>query len=496
MKRVLWGLALGFLILLSGTSWADSPIFQGFYWDTAPASAYNAKRGEFLVVWDTLNPLYQTNDPRFFGPVLGQLIKENGNKIGEPFEIISSGGVRPQVTYNDRTNEYLVVAERYFNTVGQRVSALGLRIGGLVTYLENARAPRVVYNPLALNNHKDRHEGDYLVAGAWWSYNPGCTLKIDTLNVSGTGQPIGLPTTVANEGVAADFCGDDVGFYALAYAPYSTPRAPGGRYLLAIGYPTHLKMLDSGGRVLPVLYDFEHQEYVHDRVPFQSGTVGEAYDFDIAYGLSGGQPVFFLAWVDINQYVDNYGKWTGIWGGIVEADKELYDTTEAVKNEVFPISSYQWDRQVLPDHYKHWKPVVRYNPAAGTFVVVWRETPGTDPGNLTPVNHIRVNTSAGYRIPPEKNLVVSSTIGAENPTLPAMAASSKTAALLIAWEDHRGFLGVGDIYGTMFNANTRSTSGINPGDPEEAPVFWRSITTGIYAHPGNPFRGGLWGLGR
>ena len=70
---------------------------------------------------------------------MGQLIKENGKKIGEPFEIIASGGVLPKVAYNAQTNEYLVVAEQYYNIVGQRVSALGLKVGGLVTFLTNAR---------------------------------------------------------------------------------------------------------------------------------------------------------------------------------------------------------------------------------------------------------------------------------------------------------------------------------------------------------------------
>ncbi len=75
MKRVLFGLTLGSLILLSVSARAESPIYRGLFWDAAPAAAYNSQRGEFLVVWYTFNPLYPPNDLRFFGPVMGQLIK-------------------------------------------------------------------------------------------------------------------------------------------------------------------------------------------------------------------------------------------------------------------------------------------------------------------------------------------------------------------------------------------------------------------------------------
>jgi hypothetical protein len=184
----------------------------------------------------------------------------------------------------------------------------------------------------------------------------------------------------------------------------------------------------------------------------------------------------------------------GDLGGLVKADQELYDSTAVVKNEVFPIS-YQWDHNVLPDYYKQWKPVVQYSSTAGTFVVVWRKTPKDGTGDLTPVNHIRVNTSSGYRIPPLDDLVVSATGGTENPSMPVLAASSRSGAVLMVWEDHRGFLGIGDIYGTMFDAVARTTSGINPGDPTEIPVSWRSISAGNGHALGIRLDGSLWAWG-
>jgi hypothetical protein len=442
-KRGFFMSVLLILCFLSGPGWADSPIYRGIYWDAAPAVAYNSQLGEFLVVWNFYNPLYPPNDVNFFGPVMGQLIKESGEKIGDPFEIISSGGVLPKVAYNTQTNEYLVVAERFYNTVGQRVSAFGSKVGGMITYLTNARAPRVLYNSLA---------GDYLVAGTWWSSSPSCTLQIYTLQVGGaSGQPLGASTKVADE--AYSYCADGA-IYALEYAPINSTKAPQGRYLLAINGPNDLRMLNSQGQLLQVLYDQAHGTW-YDNVPFQA-LLGIQYNIDIAYGTWGGdQPAFFLVWGDPGRKTSNNDQQVGIWGGIVEADKEMYYTSDTVSNEFFPLG-WQWSHLTSSDNYKTWKPVVKYNNAAGTFVAAWRETPGEAPYDLTSVNHIRVDTSSGYRIPPLANLVVSSITGTENPVLPAIGSSSKTATVLIAWEDYRNFLG--DIYGTLFNAGTRGTS--------------------------------------
>jgi len=91
MKRFLLGLTIGLLILFQGLAWADSPIYQGFFWDSAPAAAYNSTKGEFLVVWNVFNPLHPPTEVRFFGPVMGQLISESGQMLGGPFEILKVG---------------------------------------------------------------------------------------------------------------------------------------------------------------------------------------------------------------------------------------------------------------------------------------------------------------------------------------------------------------------------------------------------------------------
>jgi hypothetical protein len=271
---------------------------------------------------------------------------------------------------------------------------------------------------------------------------------------------------VADESYGA--CADGA-FYALEYALFATAKAPQGRYLLAINDPTDLRMLDSQGKLLPVLFDPLHNTW-EEKVPFQQTKVGSPFNIDIAYGSWNGQKAFLLVWGDTDQYVDGK-KWSGIWGGIVEAEKELYYKGDLVTNDVFPIS-YQWNHDV--GLYKQWKPAAKYNQPAGSFVVVWRETPLNDPRDLTNVTHIRVNTVSHYRIPPEYNLVISSSTGTENPVLPALASSTGSPKVIITWEDYRTILG--DIYGTLFDAATRSTSGITPGGI--GPSYWKDVATG------------------
>ncbi len=80
MKKFLIFLVLLPVLLFPPNALADTPIYTGLLWDTAPASAYNSKDGEFLVVWNMYNVLYPPTDVRFFGPLMGQLIKESGEK--------------------------------------------------------------------------------------------------------------------------------------------------------------------------------------------------------------------------------------------------------------------------------------------------------------------------------------------------------------------------------------------------------------------------------
>ncbi len=58
MKTVLVASLLPLFVLRSVTVFADVPIYRGFWWDSLPAAAYNAKDHAFLVVWNVFIPLY------------------------------------------------------------------------------------------------------------------------------------------------------------------------------------------------------------------------------------------------------------------------------------------------------------------------------------------------------------------------------------------------------------------------------------------------------
>jgi len=479
MKRCVLALLLFVVLLSSLPVLADSPIYTEWLWDSAPAVAYNSQDREFLVVWNMYNYLYPPADARFFGPVMGQLMKESGAMVGLPFEIFSAG-VLPDVVYNEAKNEYLVVVERSLNSVGQRVSALGLVVGGPTILIENARFPKVAYNSLAQK---------YLVAGAWPVGSGTCDIQIFTRQVSGNGQPEGSPALIYEEG--SESCGYGRK-YAVAYAPIVSGNTPQGRYLLAriAADDVYLIMLDSQGLAMNTLCNYGPTN-CRPVIPFQHSLVGRALNIDVAYGATGGNPVFFLVWGDTDNEFQGE-PWTGIWGGIVDAEKEMYYKEQAVQNDIFPIS-YQYSHYATDEYAEEWNPAVDYNAEADRFVVVWRETPGTDPRDLTNVNHIRANTSDGYRIPPFQNLAISSTAGSENPKMPCVASSTATGTCLIAWEDHRNLFGIGDIYGSFLNSATRTLSDTQPPESRSERSYWKGVAAGGYHSLGLYYKGALSG---
>jgi hypothetical protein len=428
----------------------DALISEGATWDFdwEARAAYNSQNGEYLVVWHTFNIAYQSTDPKFFGPVRGQRIKENGNKIGAVFDIVDVG-VLPDVAYNPQTNEYLVVAEQWLNVVGQRLDGSAAKIGGQTTLIPQARFPRVVYNSL---------QGNYLVAGAWpdtTHTTPGsCQLSVTTARAGADGKLTGG----INKVTTVPQLSDAVDKFALAYAPLEAADpvlgwnpTPGGRYLLAIGEgPQFLLMLDSAGKVVPAVFDPYYNVW-YEYANFGAPGVLSPTGVDVAFGNWVTGPVFFFVWSDtVKEHYFGY-EWTGVKAGVLDATRTCHLTTDNYNNPVYPLSWIvsHWDRP------KEWRPRVTFNPATKEFLVAWRETPGTDPSDAT-VNHIRFNTSKGFKIPPDTNTVVSSTAANGNPFMPFVASSTTSTSSLVGWLDFRWWLG--RTFGAFVDASTRQVS--------------------------------------
>jgi len=204
MRKTFFAFFLVFFVLFKAHAFAEFPISQGLIseYEATPKAAYNSQNKEFLVVWNAFNILYPPTDPNFFGPVRGQRIKESGELIGTPFDIFNAG-VLADIAYNAQNNEYLVVCEQWYNTVGQRLDASGNKIGGQVTLMSWSRFPRVIYNSLLHN---------YLVIGTAVSANPEGNCDIYTTQVDASGSPMGSPTNVtAGYGVSCD-----IAIYSIA----------------------------------------------------------------------------------------------------------------------------------------------------------------------------------------------------------------------------------------------------------------------------------------
>ncbi|MFO8004899.1 MAG: hypothetical protein R6U12_11765 [Thioalkalivibrio sp.] len=116
------------LVTISSAVHAGAPIGGGRFLienvaalpETESAVAYNPQRGEYLVVWRAAE-------------IWGRRVSRHGTLLGSAFRISPEGeGVRPDVSYNSATDEYLIVWHNLLGIRGQRISALGARLGGLL----------------------------------------------------------------------------------------------------------------------------------------------------------------------------------------------------------------------------------------------------------------------------------------------------------------------------------------------------------------------------
>jgi hypothetical protein len=390
--------------------YADFPINQGNNWQTECAIVYNTTNHEYLVVWQE-NIKYGV-DWYLMGSILGQRVKADGSKIGSPFTIISGSSADPAVAYNESKNEYFVVATSLGEIVGQRVSNTGALAGSLNSLMANVGYPRILYNSLS---------HDYLLLGAWLyetQFSDICGIKIYSRKIGSNGQASGSMKLLTDQGHGT--CSDGPR-YAVAYAPIASSETPNGRYLLVVDIPSDLTMLNSDGNPMATTHNPQSgtSEY---GVPFQNSKIGIPYNIDVAFGYWNNEPVFFVVWGDGNYSWPNYPNWSGIIGGVVDANKVQYLTTEGVSNVTMPVS---WIAEHFntPAHAKTWRPKVAYNSSAQKFMVVWRETANTHQLNDAKVTHIRANVVDSYQVPSPQNTIISTTTGSENPERPAIAAS-------------------------------------------------------------------------
>ena len=255
--------------------------------------------------------------------------------------------------------------------------------------------------------------------------------------------------------------------HALVYAPVVSAETPTGRYLVAIGGmdgSIELKILDSEGRPLPVVFD-DNGDPVSQAVPFVWGTEpGEAYHPDLADGMLNGVAVFFVVWADHNNTVpasppnNPNVPGTGIWAGNLSAEQLHYHWDDTTPDTSFQISDIAAHLDDTSGQF-WWTPRVIYHPGAGSFFVGWRETPTTDPANGATVTHVRGARIEGTSTAAPPNVVLSRPIASALPVRPRLAAGFGDTALIV-WTDGR-MTGAGNgtgIYGQMWGRTPNDAS--------------------------------------
>ncbi len=273
--------------------------------------------------------------------------------------------------------------------------------------------------------------------------------------IGANGQPLAVAQNVSNNPT------NDYTKFAAAYAPVTSTATPTGRYLLA-KWAVNLMMLDSDGKPLNTLYN-PNLGWYDASIPFKTGNqTGGEYNVSIAYGDTSGYSMwgkaFLVVWSDRNNYWQSQ-EWTGIWGGYVDPAKTDYKTTDAVQDNAFPIS-YIYAHWAYSTYAESWKPIVAFNPIARKFQVAWRETPGPEAQNDTKVPHIRANAGF-FSAPPSSNVVLSATSGTEEPTNPAIAASTTGPSALVVWDDLRNQSTTDhDIYGSLYTLAAPASNAI------------------------------------
>ncbi len=116
------------LVTIAGAVHAGAPLGGGRFLiqnlagvpETEAAVAYNPLRQEYLVVWRAAE-------------IWGRRVSRQGMLLGSAFRVSpEEEGITPDVAYNSATDEYLIVWHNLLGIRGQRISALGAHLGGVL----------------------------------------------------------------------------------------------------------------------------------------------------------------------------------------------------------------------------------------------------------------------------------------------------------------------------------------------------------------------------
>jgi hypothetical protein len=462
--------------LLLPSAFADILIQNGSNKETTPVVAYNSTDHEYLTVW-TEELLFGVTT---VSSVKGRRVAENGALLGDVFTI-STFTAYPTITYNASVNEYAMVGTSYGNIVGQRISSSGALLGSQVTFAQGALKGRIVYNTIT---------GDYLVVYVVHTpSSPDSTFKWYSCKVSNDLDRVFPPELLSplHEICAplarpAGSNADILDYPSLAeqtdipiaFAPIQSTETPTGRYLTVLN--GSVLLLDSDGKVMYSIHDNQSRLW-YPGIHFLYGTpAGGVMNIDVAYG----QGQFLIVWSDhYNKWVGV--PWRGIWGSYVDATKLVYDAAESVYDGAFPISSVADSSHVVMDTVvMQWRPQVSYNPSSQKFLTVWRETPKDLWNVKARRTHIRGGVGLGAAA--GTNMVISDTVGFENPKYPAVAASTTSENALVIWQDSRdSALTKANIYGDVVNVAANPT-----GIADKAPLPTETALMQNYPNPFNP----------
>ena len=156
-----------------------------------PAVAYNSQRNEYLVVFQS-----GSGESNLAGPnhIYAQRLSWDGVKLGSAVQLSEIAGwhIHPDVAYNSRDDEYLVVWQNgTVDVLGQRVSGNGDLLDRnlfICTAHRQQNYPSVAYNP---------HANEYFVT--WDDFRNNSNYDIYGRRVSASGVLLGTEVAICQE---------------------------------------------------------------------------------------------------------------------------------------------------------------------------------------------------------------------------------------------------------------------------------------------------------